>query len=205
MACNNEELHIQEHETFRSADIFTARWKALALLYAVHPYLYAGLRLFGWLLYAGLGPFGWLLLRLLRSPLTLVWEILGMLIMLVINEQAPTLFWFIRLYTTSLDEFENDFRQAWQDELMKSHNCKVVGLNIFVSGNAMSVPVAFDKEEPENNSDAETFKQLLMWYSWMQFKEGLGGMIMPRRLVRVDKVKVSVYEISLFVMDLMSI
>lgn len=166
----------------KPVDIFTAHWKGLALVYAVQGYFSSGMfRL------------------LLSTPLRLLWRLHGYPILIAINERSPTLYWLIRLYTLPLDSFEFEYRHTWQGELRRSHDDKVVDLNIFGGGNSMSVPIAFDKEEPENNSDAETFKQLLMWYSWMQFKGGLGEMIIPRRLVRIDKVEVSIYEISLSV------
>jgi hypothetical protein len=52
--------------------------------------------------------------------------------------------------------------------------------------------VLFNKNDPTKNSDAETFRQLLMWYCWMQYKGGIGEVILPRKLVRVDKVQVGV-------------
>ena len=66
----------------------------------------------------------------------------------------------------------------------------MVHVTIFVGDNAISVPIMFDKDKPARNSDAKTFQQLLMWYSWMQYKGGFGEVIIPRRLVRVDKVSV---------------
>lgn len=170
-------IEIEGLRPLKPVDILTTNWKALALLYAVQGFLYS--RLVVWLLS--------------QLPWSLLWHFPGVQITTAINRKLPTLFWLFWLFSVSLDDFEKDFQKAWRDEFTLSQKRKVTDLVIFVGGNPMLVPIAFDKETPENNSDAETFKHLRMWYSWMQFKRGLGEMIIPRRLVRIDKVEVSVY------------
>jgi hypothetical protein len=66
-------------------------------------------------------------------------------------------------------------------------------LQIFVGKDTFSAPILCKLDN--NNvctagSDAETFDQLRMWYAWMQYKRGFGESVIPRRLIRVDKVKV---------------
>lgn len=108
------------------------------------------------------------------------------------NERLPALFWLIHLYGAPVDAFEQDFLQAWEDTLVLRQDRKVAKVTIFVGGHSLSVPMPFDKDIVENNKDTETLKKLGMWYSWMQFRGGLGEVIIPRRLMRIDKVEVSV-------------
>jgi hypothetical protein len=117
-----------------------------------------------------------------------------------LNKSIPDLSWLIHLCGTSLEVFETDYRQAWEDTLAreKSGSGEVVMVNIFVGKDSMSVPVLFNKSDATENSDAETFKQLLMWYCWMQYKGGFGEVLLPRKLVRVDKVQVGIASIPGF-------
>lgn len=115
--------------------------------------------------------------------------------LIFVNKQiSPKLFWYLHLYFTSLDTFETNFRQSWKDTLdsTKKGDGEVVMLHIFVENESMDVPLLFYRSDPTMNSDADTFRQLCMWYSWMQYKRGFGEVILPRPLARVDKVKVSI-------------
>jgi hypothetical protein len=136
-------------------------------------------------------PIAWLTLL----PLYLVWKIGGMRALIVVNKQiSADVFWYLHLFLTSMDTFEMNFRQSWKDTLdaAKEGDSEVLMLNIFVGNESMAVPLLYNRIDPTMNSDAETFKQLCMWYSWMQYKRGFGELVLPRRLARVDKVKVSI-------------
>ena len=118
-----------------------------------------------------------------------------MRVLVIVNKQiSAELFWYLHLFLTSMDTFEMNYRQSWKDTLdaAKNGDSEVVMLNIFVGNESMAVPLLFDRSDATMNSDAETFKQLCMWYSWMQYKRGFGELVLPRRLARVDKVKVSI-------------
>lgn len=119
-----------------------------------------------------------------------------MRVLVVINKHAPEVFWYLHLYFTSLNDFEMNFRQAWKDNLdsARSGADEVVMVNIFVGNESMAVPLLFNQSDATKNSDVRTFKQLGIWYSWMQYRRGFGEVILPRRLAHIDKVKVSLLK-----------
>jgi hypothetical protein len=170
-------VHQQQQPTLQAVDIFTAKWRILALVSALYTYKW-------------IWPIWWFF----SGPLILLWGLRDGQAMIAVNKRAPRISWLLHLHAVTLDIFEKDFRQAWQDKLTR--DCErdevVANVIIFVGNESMSVPVLFNSKDTTRNCDAETFRQLLMWYSWMQYKRGFGEVILPRRLVRVDKVKVSV-------------
>jgi hypothetical protein len=168
---------ILDHQGLKAADIFRKEWRLLAFARASMVVSYF------W-------PIAWLTLL----PLYLVWKIGGMRALIVVNKQiSADVFWYLHLFLTSMDTFEMNFRQSWKDTLdaAKDGDSEVFMLNIFVGNESMAVPLLYNRIDPTMNSDAETFKQLCMWYSWMQYKRGFGELVLPRRLARIDKVKVS--------------
>jgi hypothetical protein len=115
------------------------------------------------------------------------------------NKHLPTkLFWSVylrlaswELFHTTLTTFGDDYAQAWREELEGKGGA--LDLQIFVGKDTFSAPILCKLDN--NNvctvgSDAETFDQLRMWYAWMQHKRGFGESVIPRRLIRVDRVKV---------------
>jgi hypothetical protein len=90
-----------------------------------------------------------------------------------------------------LTAFEADYAQAWRETLQTEGGA--LDLQIFVGRDALSVPVLFNKEVNGNvtaGNDRQTLEQLSMWYNWMQYKRGFGERILPRRLIRINKVGV---------------
>lgn len=167
---------ILDHQGLKAADIFRKEWRLLAFARAsmVASYFW---------------PIAWLTLL----PLYLLWKIGGMRALVVVNKQiSADVFWYLHLFLTSMDTFEMNFRQSWKDSLdaTKDGDSEVVMVNIFVGNESMAVPLLYNRIDPTMNSDAQTFKLLCMWYSWMQYKRGFGELVLPRRLARVDKVRV---------------
>lgn len=162
----------------KASNIFTEGWRILAFVKAT--------KLFMWV-----WPFSWPFAILFN----LLWRFRRVQTLIAMNKISPTVSWLLHLYGTGLEVFETDYLHAWTEELKRTANGsdEVVIINIFVGKESMSVPVLFNKGDKTKNSDAETFKQLLMWYSWIQYKGGFGELILPRRLVRVDKVRVGVF------------
>lgn len=87
-----------------------------------------------------------------------------------------------------MNEFEQDYYQAWQDALEKKG--RVQQVKIFVSKDALSVPISFDENDAKTGSDRETFESLRMWYCWMQVRRDFGEVLLSRKLIRIDKVEV---------------
>ena len=116
-------------------------------------------------------------------------------LLVYINKRTPTLFWLIYLLIASTDKFETDFRQSCEDKLtsVRRGAQNVVTISIFVGDQSISVPVLFSKTNASENSDAETFRQLRTWYSWLQHNRGGGEVILPKKLARIDKVKVRIH------------
>lgn len=105
-------------------------------------------------------------------------------------QPMPSFMWwttYFLLYST--DHFLQEFIQTWHEELCQRGT--VISVNIFVSDQHLCVPIAFDSGKETVGTDWQTFEALHMWYSLMRVKRGLSEIILPRRLVRVDKVGVS--------------
>jgi hypothetical protein len=114
------------------------------------------------------------------------------------NNNFPWLSWTIYftfaqwgVFNATLTNFGDDYSQAWRDHLEAKGG--TLDLQIFVGKDTFSAPILCKLDN--NNvctvgSDAETFGQLRLWYDWMQYKRGFGEIVIPRRLIRVDKVKV---------------
>lgn len=167
-------------------DIFTKWWRSLVFAKSLRDSLVA----YTWLL--------WILPFVIYSGWTRVGfppiPVAGMLVS--INKKAPTLFWLIYLLVAPSDKFETDFRQSCRDTLSsaRSGTQKVAMISIFVGDNSISVPVLFSRTDATESSDAETFRQLRTWYSWLQYNRGFGEVILPKKLTRIDKVKVRTHQ-----------
>lgn len=94
---------------------------------------------------------------------------------------------YFSMYTT--DKFQQDYIQAWCDKL--SRKGPVVWVYIFNNDQSLCVPILFDPKDELTGNDRQTFEHLRMWYCLMRSKRGLSEIILPRRLIRVDKVGVS--------------
>lgn len=92
------------------------------------------------------------------------------------------------LFSAAPEEWEGIYVEAWRKRLAQQG--AVVNVNIFVGSKAMSVPLLYDPENSGIGTDRQTFEMLRMWYSWMQFRRGSGEVILPRKLKRIDRVKV---------------
>jgi hypothetical protein len=167
-----------DHQGLKAADIFRKEWRLLAFARATTVMSYF------W-------PLAWFT----YLPLYLLWKIGGMRALVVVNKQmSADGFWYLHLFFTSIDTFEVTYRQSWKDTLdaTKDGDSEVIMVNIFVGNESMAVPLLYNRVDPTMNTNAETCKQLCMWYSWMQYKRGFGELVLPRRLARVDKVEASI-------------
>lgn len=167
-------------------DIFTKWWRTLVFAKFILDYIVSCTRnLWIWPLALYLG---WTRVGLPPVPFS------GILVS--INKKWPTLFWLIYLLTTPPNKFETDFRQSCEDKLssVRSGTQNVVMISIFVGDESTSVPVLFSSANATESSDAETFRQLRTWYSWLQYNRGFGEVVLPKKLTRIDKVKVRTHQ-----------
>lgn len=171
-------------------DIFTKWWRILVFAKFICTYFFT----FTWtlwfwplLMYAG-----WTCVGFPRIPLSRM--------LVSINKRSPAIFWLIYLLITSTDEFETDFRQSCEDKLtsIRRGTQSVATISIFMGDQSISVPVLYSSTNASENSDAETFRQLRTWYSWLQHNRGFGEVILPKKLTRIDKVKVRIHQCKSF-------
>ena len=94
----------------------------------------------------------------------------------------------------SLDIFEEDYLRAWYDRLHREG--AVVWVNIFLGSDVLCVPLSFDKTDDSIGTDRQTFESLRMWYSWLQVRRGFSEVLIPKRLVRVDRVSVRLHALE---------
>jgi hypothetical protein len=142
----------------RPVDIFTSHWRLLSLAGACYSY-------FKYL------PIWWIPLILFK----LLWQSRGTRTFITINQKlSPKISWLLYLYAVPVDDFETNFRQAWIEQLDSSRtgDDEVLMVNIFVGKESIPVPVLFNRNDEKKNRDAETFRQLRMWYFWLQYKGG---------------------------------
>ncbi|KAK5121110.1 hypothetical protein LTR85_005594 [Meristemomyces frigidus] len=100
---------------------------------------------------------------------------------------SPGVSWRAYLVYFPLDDFEQDYMQAWKDALEQRGS--VVHINIFLGDNTLCVPILFDEKNLDVGSDRDTFEALQMWYCCMQVRRGFGEIILPRKLVRISQVQ----------------
>jgi hypothetical protein len=123
---------------------------------------------------------------------------LGPKLFLWTNKRYPRVSWTIYcsfaywgLFDTNLTAFEADYAQAWREHLEAEGGA--LDLQIFVGKDALPVPILFNignNGDVTAGDDRKTLEQLSMWYNWMQYKRGFGERILPRRLIRINKVEV---------------
>lgn len=87
--------------------------------------------------------------------------------------------WWLYYYAfATVDDFETNFLDAWQELLSTKKRVR-----IFVGLDSLLIPIGSD-------SDTGTLRLLQMWYKCMQLKRGLPETVLPKAIVRVDKVEV---------------
>jgi hypothetical protein len=85
-------------------------------------------------------------------------------------------------------DFEMDYIAAWRQKLEQSNNSGPAShdVHLYVENSYLKAPI------PTGPDDAATFRVLQMWYCLIQFRMGLGEILLPKRLTRIDRVQVSV-------------
>ncbi|KAK1061565.1 hypothetical protein LTR74_010956 [Friedmanniomyces endolithicus] len=107
---------------------------------------------------------------------------------IALNKSSPWLSWAFYLVNFPMETFTQDYLKAWHDTL--EARGEVVMINVLIGRNTLCVPILFDPNNGGMSSDQETFTMLRMWYCLMQLRRGFSELILPRRLVRIDKVEI---------------
>ncbi|KAK3055171.1 hypothetical protein LTR09_003724 [Extremus antarcticus] len=126
------------------------------------------------------------------SPKVSLWVLLGKAIMRRVDWKQPymsAMWWRLHLITHGAGEFEQNYVDSWHAQL--SLQGRVVWVNVFTAGCAARIPLLYDQTNDKIGNDRETFESIRMWYCLMQMRRGLSEIMLPRRLVRIDKVNVS--------------
>ncbi|KAF7512971.1 hypothetical protein GJ744_011237 [Endocarpon pusillum] len=84
-----------------------------------------------------------------------------------------------------------DYIAAWRQKLEQSNNSGPAShdIHLYVENSYLKVPI------PTGPDDAATFRVLQMWYCMMQFRMGLGEILLPKRLTRIDRVRICKVEL----------
>jgi len=104
------------------------------------------------------------------------------------NAFITTIWWQGYLLLADEDDFEMDYIAAWRHKLEQSNNSGPAphDVYLYVENSSLKAPI------PTGPDDAATFRVLQMWYCMMQFRMGLGEILLPKRLTRIDRVQVGV-------------
>lgn len=95
-----------------------------------------------------------------------------------------TIWWLLYQLFADVGDFELDYIGAWRHKLEQSSNSSPVEVHLYVENNYLKAPI------PTRLDDAATLRALQMWYCLLQSKMGTGEILLPKRLIRIDRVRV---------------
>lgn len=98
------------------------------------------------------------------------------------------LLWELLLHFSPRDAFEKLYIEAWTSRSRRLGLASQVYL-IFEE-QTIRVPILINGGAAGGN-DQQTVARLHMWYSWLETKRGLQEIVLPKRLVRIDLVRVN--------------
>ncbi|KAH8752362.1 hypothetical protein F5882DRAFT_484903 [Hyaloscypha sp. PMI_1271] len=104
---------------------------------------------------------------------------------------AITQIWW-QCYQLFADEgdFEMDYVAAWRHKFEQSNNSgPALHVHLYVENSYLKAPI------PTGPDDEATFRALQMWYCLIQFRMGLGEILLPKRLTRIDRVQICKVEL----------
>jgi len=104
------------------------------------------------------------------------------------NTVITQIWWqFYRLLADEGD-FEMDYVAAWRHKFEQSNNSGLAlhDVHLYVESSYLKAPI------PNGPDDSATFRALQMWYCLIQFRMGLGEILLPKRLTRIDIVQVGI-------------
>ena len=80
-----------------------------------------------------------------------------------------------------------DYVAAWRHKFEQSNNSgPALHVHLYVENSYLKAPI------PTGPDDEATFRALQMWYCLIQFRMGLGEILLPKRLTRIDRVQVGI-------------
>lgn len=100
------------------------------------------------------------------------------------NSFITTMWWQYYQLLADEHDFEMDYIAAWRQKLEHSNNLAAHDVHLYVDNSYLKAPI------PAGPDDAATFRVLQMWYCLMQFRMGLGEILLPKRLTRIYRVQV---------------
>lgn len=98
--------------------------------------------------------------------------------------EATRFWWQMYSCTSDVHSFEQNYLEAWAHKLTVSR--PPTQLYLFIGGEHIYAPMPSTRI----SDDAETLETLRMWYKLLQSRRGLAELLLPKKLTRVDKVKV---------------
>lgn len=104
------------------------------------------------------------------------------------NDFITGIWWHWYQFLADEGDFEMDYVAAWRYKLEQSNNSGPAphDVHLYVENSHLKAPI------PTGPDDAATFRALQMWYCLIQFRMGLGEILLPKRLTRIDRVQVGV-------------
>lgn len=130
-------------------------------------------------------PIKHLLLALL-SWVQKCWEHIAARFLLDNERRAlfPWIWWFICLLISDMNDFRQNYMEAWRQRQEQS-------IRISVSDEFLMIPI------PQALNDETLLRRLRMFYRMIRVGQGIPGLLLPKKLERIDCVEISIDTIIL--------
>jgi hypothetical protein len=96
------------------------------------------------------------------------------------------MWWQLHYCIADLHDAEENYLEAWAANLELQAPGRAARLHLFVGGEYVFAPIPIKRDW----DDTAVLARLRMWYRLLQSRQGLAEVLLPKRLTRVDKVKV---------------
>lgn len=101
------------------------------------------------------------------------------------NDFTVHVWWYMCAILWDAESFENAFGNTWSSKLAR--HCS--SIHVFVDGKHFLALIPTKHDVLAEDDDAQTLELLRMWYCAHRLRRGLGELLLPRKLVRIDKVQ----------------
>lgn len=105
--------------------------------------------------------------------------------------QIHRLWWFYYLFFIDMNSFKQNYLEAWDQQHKQSTRFSPTfgphgpHVSLFIDDQILTVPI------PPEASDEIVIRRLRMFYRMTQVGAGLPGLLLPKKLKRIDIVQVS--------------